>query len=415
MTLSNHYLKPIALLTLSLCSQAMFANEDEWIDVSAVGDYPAEIAGLEHVKLFAGINELISRDTYTGTVLYQMPPFVVPVSGTAANSKTQNTLPSIFLAMPLAVSSHKLSFGFGVFSPTDSTGDIQFPLDSVLRYNYTRSFFSANSYTAVLSYKVNDIVSIGAGIDRNRIRVKYDAAVPSNLSGIPTLDNQSVNNAEGWGTGWHGSILAKLPKTYTLIELAYRSKSHITSEGGSNFMYQKTPMTLIINDQFSVPITVPEQFKLKLMQPLSEKFLIAGTYIYTRWNVIDILPFRNIAMPLPPSFKIDTDFNFFWKNTSSVILGSRYRFNDQVYLTGVGGWSESQYPLSEDFYMAGFDLGYNVTKNLQLIFNYYHQFSYNYDPIPIGDSILDGRTKASKDIVGIKLQYLFSDEKKITS
>jgi long-subunit fatty acid transport protein len=396
----------------SLQSQADIIPDD-LIDVTAIGNYPAEIASLNSAKFHAGVNILSSRDSYRGGSLYQPDPlpFPITVTGTNADSKTSNTLPTFLFATPLPIPSHKLVLGFGLVTPTDFVGDIQFPIDSVVRYNYTRSFYINNIYTAVLAYRFNEMFSFGAGIDRNRITLKYSAALPSNLSGTPQFDNFTNNIAEGWSTSWHASALAKIKKTHTILEAAYRSKADVDATGTSTFYFQKTPLVLIGNNKFHVPISVPDQFRFKIVQPITKNIITSASYIYSRWSVIKILPFDNIALPIP-SGSVNENFNFFWKDTSTVAFGARVYFNEDLFVTPTVAWSESVYPFSEDYYVGGFDLGYKLSKQVQLIFNYYHQFSYNYDPLPIGSSLFDGSTKSSIDLVGLKFNYLFDNNEK---
>lgn len=164
-----------------------------------------------------------------------------------------------------------------------------------------------------IAYRVNDRVSIGAGINYMKMDVEYTKrAQAANIAPIAKL------KADDTAWGWNIGALFNLSDS-TKLGLSYRSK-----------VKQKLEGSLDVNGVAKVgaeaSVDLPETAIISLTHKLDERWELLGDVSWTGWGSIPkvvIKPSR-----LFPNQTLDTKFDDTWR----VALGANYQLNPAVKL-----------------------------------------------------------------------------------
>ncbi|SHI09015.1 OmpP1/FadL family transporter [Ferrimonas marina] len=310
----------------------------------------------------------------------------------AADSKL---VPNIFYIQPL---SDKVAIGFGAFSnfgtgtdtgslvnrmPTDENGIPQGPIDLIGNTEVTTINLNAS-----VSYRVNDQLSLGAGLDIIQGQGKLTRA----------MDVISAD-ADGWA---FGGILGA---TYEFNEnhrlgLSYRFSPDATVSGdigaslvanlptGNPLLPEFAAAITADFDELEVPL--PDIFQIAGFHQLTNKFALHYTAQWTQWSVFEEITATNgvgtaqcvdnavvcgiVGGQVPGGFPIDVDLGdialkeYQWQDSWFLSVGGTYTLNDKwtlragyAYDQGVVGDIESlSIPDSDrQWFTAG--VGYNLS------------------------------------------------------
>ena len=148
-------------------------------------------------------------------------------------------------------------------------------------YARTTSVLSLEAEPTV-GYKINDWLSVGAGIRATYLKVRYFSAIG------PTLANPSPFAAsaglEGDHVGWGYSLGATLtPFSGTSIGIGFRSA--IDEELDGEFQHFGIPIT--------AKVVLPEMVSLGLSQRITDAFTLNATAEWTNWSRLQFPRVRN--------------------------------------------------------------------------------------------------------------------------
>ncbi len=179
-----------------------------------------------------------------------------------------------------------------------------------------------------IAYRVNDTVSLGAGLNWQRVEATYKRLAAVSVGGAAsplklTLDDDS------WG--WNVGALFNLTPA-TKLGLSYRSKVRYHTQGEIAISGPAAPNS----SDAKASITLPDIATLSATHKLTDRVELLGDISWTGWSSIpkvDIvrasatlsgLPIGSIAQTL------DTDFRDTWR----VAIGANYKLNDEWLLKG---------------------------------------------------------------------------------
>ena len=163
-----------------------------------------------------------------------------------------------------------------------------------------------------LAYRVNDKISLGAGINWQRVEATY-----KRVAGVvaPSMPIKLTLDDDAWG--WNvGALFTVSPSTK--VGLSYRSAIQYETAG-----------KLDVNNggagtvNATADLKMPDTFIMSVSQKLSDKWEMLGDVSWTGWSSI---PRVDIVRATDGSVAqvLDTDF----RNTWRVALGSNYKYND---------------------------------------------------------------------------------------
>jgi long-chain fatty acid transport protein len=223
--------------------------------------------------------------------------------------------------------SQNLRFGIGV-SPTFGN-----------ETDYEKNFRGFNSgffaemvqmnINPSIAYKVNDMVSVGAGISfaHNEITLKQGIPLTSPVPGFMPGGTYVKITGDDWTTGFNLGALFQLSPN-TRIGLSYRSETRFDLEGKQKLSNSATLLGLltppVVNQDIKASLDMPANTSLAISHQM-DRWQFLGDYTWTGWSSVGTVKLKNKqtgaqinALP----------FNF--QDTYRVGFGVNYQYNDKV-------------------------------------------------------------------------------------
>lgn len=217
----------------------------------------------------------------------------------ADGSHTSTTTKPHIWAAPHAYITHQLNdrfwLGLGLFSRFGLGNE--FADNWTGRYNLTNINFQTFSLVPTVALKVNDVLSLSAGVEIMHASFAMGQQIPSMqyIGYIPSRgeDSKMTLNGTGWGVG--AQLGAHLRMTDELsLGFSYKSPVTLNIVGSADFSRHHSNM---LADQGQVPHTIdtdvhstvhlPDSFALGLAyRPLENLSFEVGT-VFTRWSTYD--------------------------------------------------------------------------------------------------------------------------------
>ncbi len=192
-----------------------------------------------------------------------------------------------------------------------------------------------------LAFRINDKVSIGAGLNWQRVKAEYvRLAATVAAAPIGTLADNVISTMkledDAWG--WNAGALFTLSPT-TKVGVSYRSKVKYQATGDVALSGDGTPGSATAASLMSqggyasdlkASLTMPDTAILSVTQKLDSKWEMLGDVSWTGWSSIpkvDIMRTSGPRSSNPATAKaqtLGTDFKDAWR----VALGANYTLND---------------------------------------------------------------------------------------
>lgn len=259
---------------------------------------------------------------------------------------------SLFHTRPL---SDRLAFTFSMHTPFGLATD--YDSGWVGRYQLTTAELATLELNPSLAWKLNDSVSLAAGLRAVYAKSKLASAVdfgtlclvavdPAACAGAGigpgSHDGHASIEADTWGHGIN-LALAVRPSETTRWGLTWRSKVDLDLEGDARFDNPSLPgpfaaltMTpLTSNGDARSDITLPESLTASLYHGFAENTALVADYTYTRWSRLQALT-MTFANGAP-----DKVVPFNWKDTSKLAVGLMHDLDDRWQLRGGLEWESS--------------------------------------------------------------------------
>lgn len=249
-----------------------------------------------------------------------------------------NFIPAINYVAPI---SDRLGFGFAIVAPFGLKSDYGYP--TILRYAATLSSTQVVDISPSLGYQVTDNISLGAGLDVQKMNAEFD------LVGVlgDDTDTVSTNKVSDTAYGFHlGGLYQFNPNSR--VGLSYHSKVSHHLSGKSQFV---GPLALAFNDSAAlvsnnakVNMPLPAYTALSGFHRFTDsKWALMGTAMYTQWNVVNALVLQNVAGidNFTASTEITVEMPQYYKNTWNFSVGTDYYYSDEITFRGGVGYDQS--------------------------------------------------------------------------
>ena len=183
-----------------------------------------------------------------------------------------------------------------------------------------------------VAYRVNEKVSLGAGLNWQKLNAKYDrlTGTGAGTSSAVTAKMSLSDDAWGWNVG---ALFTVSPSTK--VGVSYRSRVKYSTTGDVKLSSDGSTLgnlTLASLTSFggqsdvTANLTMPDTAILSVAQKLSDKWEMLGDVSWTGWSSIpkvDIMRSSGVANGNLAQ-TLDTDFRDTWR----VALGANYKYND---------------------------------------------------------------------------------------
>ncbi len=286
------------------------------------------------------------------------------------------------------------------------------------RYQAIKSELKTININPALAFKVNDQLSVGAGISAMWAQAELTNAV--NLGARP--DAFGKVKGDDWGFGFNlGAIYQATADTR--FGMAYRSKIDQHLEGDVTFTLPAglpPPVFAAISSQLpngkiTAGVSLPETLSASAFSHLNESWDLMGDVTWTHWS-----RFQDLTI-VRSSGTVLTSTTENWDNTMRYSIGTSYHYSDAIKLRA--GLAYDEEAISDQFRTAripgndrkwlSLGAGWQVTPASKLDVGYSHLFissaSIDDNQIPKGKNAgrLTGSYDGSVDILSMQFTHNF--------
>lgn len=417
----------------------------EAADASTGWYNPAGLALIhDQQAVFAGVGVFPTAEL-SGTSTFRSGA-VVPYTQTFANiSGGENAfVPSFHYALPLG---QNATFGLSMVSPFGLSTD--WGPDSPVRYQGTFTELITTNISPELGAKVTDNFAVGAGLDLQYARVKFNRMIgaPTVFRALPEAgfnaaygDSLTYNKGDSWGVGFHAGVMGMFNDNHTRLGLNYQSEMRHHFRGFSRLTGILAGTTNVFDpasyalgefrsdDLTSSPIDLPDLITISAYHDLNEKLALLGSLVYTGWSSFKNIELDNVTAPsINPLngeitiVKTRSISSQNYSDTLRVALGANYRINEKLMLRVGGGYDPT--PTNDvdrdvrlpdtDRWALSVGAHYQARANIGLDIGYTHLFTAE-DPVVNRTDDFTATSsynvtavgKAGADLVGIQATWL---------
>lgn len=372
----------VAMLTASMVHAGGFSLYTE-SNGYAVGNYAAGIAAeaadastgwynpaglvlLHHQQaILAGVgvfpvSKLTGTATYTTLSGIPYPFNVYPQSFSGINGAEDAGVPSFHYALPF---SDRIAFGLSVVSPFGLS--TEWSRTDPMRYQATFSELLTTDISPEISGLVTDNLSLGAGLDLQYTRVKFNSVI-----GVPTLsvvlgqipaflDSTSYNKGHAFDAGFHAGAIWMF-NDHSRIGLNYQSRVNHTFHGYSRLHGPLASPGLDLTNPFSVitanpntsvktyslssnNIDFPEVITLSGYHEINDRWAVLGSVVYTGWHTVANIELKNVSAFVQGLGQrlVNSTSNENYDNAWRAAVGANYHVNEQWMLRVGGGYDQT--------------------------------------------------------------------------
>ncbi|MGH8771477.1 MAG: OmpP1/FadL family transporter [Burkholderiales bacterium] len=300
-------------------------------------------------------------------------------------------VPNLYYAMDVTPN---VKFGVGANAPFGLK--THYDAGWVGRYHALTSQLTTININPALAYKVNDVVSLGAGLDVLYADARLSNAIDFGTICFGTLgagpctglgltpqadDGRAEVEGDDWGYGYNlGALFAITPNTR--IGVAYRSKISINIDADADFSVPASATILTAGGAFrdtsaSASVDLPDYASVSLFHEISSAWAVMADLTWTNWSRFEELrvKFGNPAQP-------DAVTPENWDDSYKVAIGATYQHNDAWKFRAGLAHDESPVPdrfrtpriPDEDRVWVSFGAQYKVSPNGLLDIGYTHIF-----------------------------------------
>jgi long-chain fatty acid transport protein len=358
-------------------------------------------------------------------------------NGNGGDAGSWGLVPNAYFAMEV---NPQTRIGLGINAPFGLK--TEYDANWIGRFQAKKSKIQTVNLNPSVSFDVNEMVSLGAGLNYQRITGDLTSAInwaaiafAAAGGGAGGLAAAGAANAAGQGEGvttvtgddsaWGYNLGALFKMSeQTRVGLAYRSKINYKLTGSVSFSNRPTAAAVgaplaggiaaaYPDGPVSLDIKMPDSFSASMVNHANDKFDIMADATWTGWSVFNQL---NVVRGNGTTLS-STPEN--WKNTWRFAVGATYHYDEQ-WLSRIGV-AYDQTPVSDKYRTARIpdnsrkwlSLGgqYKFSKVSALDFGYAHLFvkdaTINQNQTATGAGNLVGTYKNSVDILSVQYTQSF--------
>ncbi|MDI9819155.1 MULTISPECIES: OmpP1/FadL family transporter [unclassified Legionella] len=425
----------------------------EAADASTGWYNPAGLALIREQQIVAGGVGVFPSSKITGYSTFRtlgLPDYVQTFNG--LDGAKNGLVPSFHYALPLG---ENATFGLSVVAPFGLV--TKWGNGSPVRYSATLSDLMTTTVSPEIGGKLNDNLAVGAGIDFQYTRVKFNR-----MLGAPALmqafglspfavDSESYNKGDSFGIGFHAGVLTMFNDNHTRIGLNYQSQmrqkfhgySRLTGPLATPGLNVLNPLSVMAANPYAVArtdtlssnnIDFPDIVTLSGYQDVNESLALLGSVVYTGWHTVSTIELNNAVAYAPPSavpplpgrqILVNTTSRENYSDAWRFAVGANYRFNQELMLRVGGGYDET--PTNDRYrgirvpdanrWALSIGAHYQARPWLGVDVGYTHLFTTEDPRISkpeitgaTSDYTVTARAKGRADLVGAQLTWIIDKE-----
>ena len=285
-----------------------------------------------------------------------------PLGGSGGDAGDLSAVPNFYYKIDL---NDNVKLGLGINAPFGLK--TEYDKDWIGRFQAIKSELKTVNINPAIAFKLNDQLSIGAGLSAMWAQAELTSAV-----NLVTSERTSKVKGNDWGFGFNLGAIYQATQD-TRLSLAYRSKVEQHLDGDVKFSTSNGPTP---NGDVTADITLPETFSVSAFSQLNDKWDLMGDLTWTRWS-----QFQELAVYRDGgSLLSKTTEN--WDNTLRYSVGASYHYTDAIKLRA--GLAYDQEAVNDQYRTAripgndrkwlSLGAGWQVTPTSKLDVGYAHLF-----------------------------------------
>jgi len=235
-----------------------------------------------------------------------LPQLTGLAGGNGGDAGSWSAVPNAYMSWQL---SPQWSAGLGLSSPFGLS--TEYENDWIGRYHSLKAEIRTVNLNPSLAYKLSDKVSLGFGINYQRIDAEMTNMVPV-AAGVDALSRLKGDDT-AWG--WNAGALFTLSPAMR-VGVSYRSAMDYKLEGNQT-------VEGVASIPASAKLKLPDTFILSVWQQVSDRWEAMGDLSYTNWSTVNRLNVmnRNTGVQIgSEKFGYGDSWRFAW--------GAAYKVND---------------------------------------------------------------------------------------
>ena len=386
----------------SMLGQAFAGQNAYTLDPSVIFHNPAGMSALDGRRgslVVTGIRVQNEFDDDGSTAA----PFVALGTEESGNAGEDAIVPAFY-----AMDSHgDWRFGLGVNAPFGLS--TKYEDDWIGRFAAIDSDVKSVNVNPVLSYRLNQYLSLGAGIQLQHIDARL-----TNATLTAAGPSRTELEADDWGFGVTAGALIE-PWTGTTIGVGFRSSVRHEVEGHGKI---SAAVGTVFRDDARAEVETPESIGLSVHQAITDRLSLIGTVEWTNWSRFDELRVTFDSGVAPDSVTKEN-----WVDSYFYSLGINYQLTPKLLVRSGVAYDETpirnkyrtaRLPDQDRLWVAG-GLTYSFNDWASVDLGYAHLFVKDSDiretmeltpnPAPVGT--LRGSYENSVDLLAIQANIRF--------
>jgi long-chain fatty acid transport protein len=313
------YLPEIA--TPGSVGTAGVANVTNVDDASSAFTNPAGMTALEADEVEAGMEVLIPVNKFDSDI-------ATAGGSDGGNAGVPAVIPGLFVVKGL---NDNLKLGFSVAAVAG--GGLDYGENFVGRYQAYKAALQTVGAGPSLGYKINDMLSIGAGV--YMLYTTFNEKIAVNQSFFGANDGTvQFQNIDDMSYQWTAGITFQ-PTDRLLFGFTYLSEADIDLSGDLKTSGLQGAFQNLLGDADSIAVNfdLPEAFTFGLRYRVTDKLTLLADSNYQRWSQFSQ---NNVRIDVGPTGDaVTTSFDRDWKDTWHVGGALRYDFGVN-HIVGMG-------------------------------------------------------------------------------
>jgi len=234
-----------------------------------------------------------------------------------------------------------LSVGLGLNAPFGLA--TEYDRDWVGRYHAVESDVKTLNINPSIAYKVDDHLSVGAGVSAQYIDATLSSMVDAGLLVLGAASSQTADvfsemKGDDWGMGYNLGLLYEFNQR-TRVGASYRSKVVQRLKGDMTFTPTNATATALMaafpNQGIHATINLPASAQASVYHQLNDQFALMADITWTRWSSFDKLVV-NFDQGILGGAAMQSVTTESWKNNMRYSIGATFNPTSSCVLrTGV--------------------------------------------------------------------------------
>ncbi|HZX30743.1 MAG TPA: outer membrane protein transport protein [Rhodocyclaceae bacterium] len=236
-----------------------------------------------------------------------LPQLTAPTGGNGGDAGSWSAVPNAYLSWQVAP---EWTVGLGISSPFGLSTKYD-DNNWIGRYQSLKAEITTVNVNPSVAYKVSDKVSLGVGLNYQKINAEMTNMLPTAGPGADRLSRLKGDDS-AWG--WNAGALFTLSPAMR-VGVSYRSAIDYKLEGTQTIGAASVPA--------SAKLKLPDTFILSVWQQVSDRWEAMGDLSYTHWSTVSRLNVMNRTTGAP--LGIET---FGYTNSWRFAWGAAYKVNE---------------------------------------------------------------------------------------